>query len=450
VFLAAATATHWVFTGIFLLLLLGTGVILALLRRRGERRPWWGGPSARVLKLLGLLTIVGAVVFLLLPAPPDKLPPMLGSRGNLTRLGAYEVPAVFAIACLGLLLGLRRSDEGRRATVVLLGLWAAILPAAMVVSTVLPNQLKLFRVAPFALGGPILATVALVEIVRFGSDRLGRIGAVGASVILGAGLFLLAGSPTATFEEFSGVFISGRVEQGRVAGRYLATVAEPGRPVIFLTQAAPRLVDRAVRSGVPSWLIEDTWVFVGTPEDLAAREPMHDPLRRRLSRVSRRWWALAWVRPTAVFERDPIVIALGRPGGAAPPGPSDLAPGVSVIRGPEPTVIEPMAPLRFSWSDLIAATFLCLLALAAVGAGWARALLDVSASSVLLLAPALGAATLVVGGLVAGRVGIRLSGLAAIAIAIVIGLLGWTLFWLRRSVLPQHEASRGAGSHPST
>jgi hypothetical protein len=444
VFLAAAAATHWVFTGLFLSLLLATGVILALLPRHGEPRPWSASPSARVLKLVGLLTIVGVAVFVFLPAPPSRLPPMLGSRGNMTRLGAYEVPEVYAIACLGLFLGLRRFDEGRRATVVLLVLWAATLPVAIAVSSILPHQLKLFRIAPFALGAPILATVALIEIVRLGSDRLGRIGVVGASLVLGVGLFFLSGSPTATFEELSGAFISGRVEQGRVAGHYLAAVSKPGRPVIFTTQAAPRLVDRAVRSGVPSWLIEDTWVFVGTPDDLAARQPVDDPLRRHLSRISRRWWATAWSRPASIFERDPIVIALGRPGGAQPPGTSYLAPGVSVIRGPAPPVMEPPAPFRFSWAGLITATALCLLALAAVGAGWARALLDVSSSSALALAPALGAATLILGGLVAGRVGLPIAGPWAIGIATVLALLGWIVFGFRRSILPRHGAPTGA------
>jgi hypothetical protein len=430
--LAAATATHWVFTGLFLGLLLATGVILAVLSWRGERRSWSATPSARVLKLLALLAIVGVAVFLFLPAPPSRLPPLQGSRGNIARLGAYEVPLVLAIAGLGLILGLRRSDEGKRATVVLLGVWAATLPVAMVVSAILPHQLKLFRIAPFALGAPILATVALAELVRLGSDRLGRIGAAGASVVLAAGLFFLAGSPRATFEELSGAFISGRLEQGRVAGAYLAAVSEPGRPVIFTTGAAPRLVDRAVRSGVPPWLLEDTWVYVGTPGDLATREPVHDPFRHRLSRLSRRWWATAWSRPAAVFARDPIVIALSRPGGSAPAGPSDLAPGVSVVRGPEPPATERTVPFHFSWSGLLVATVLCLLTLTAVGSGWARGLLDVSVPSGLALSPALGAAVLVVGGLLAGRAGLPLSGPSAIAIATVLALLGWASVWLRR------------------
>jgi hypothetical protein len=452
-FFAAAAVTHWLFTVMFLVVVLGTGVAALLLRFRApreERMPWLTGPSARVLKLVGLLALVAVVVILLLPAPPGRVPSFLQTAsnrvpGNVRRLGAYELPLVFALAGLGLLLGLWRSDERRRVMTILLGLWGATFPVAMVASTFLPREMKLFRVAPFAIGASILAVVAIVGIVRVGIDRLGRAGALIGVAVLATGLFLLAGNPRATFEEGSGRFVSGRVAQGRAAGRYLSRVAEPGQPVIFLTKAAPRLVDRAVRSGVPPSMVLDTWVYVGTPEDLANEGPADDPDQRRLSRLSQRWWASAWPRPEDVFRRDPIVIELGRPGGAAPVRPTALAPGVSVIRGPTPPAIDLSAPFRFRWLDLIAATVLCLLVLSAVGAGWARALLEVSVSSALLLAPAVGAAILIIGGLVAGRVGLPLAGPAAIALAAALALLGWASFGLRRSSATRRGALRDAG-----
>lgn len=439
-FFAAAAVTHWLFTVLFLVVLLGTGVatsLLALRRSREDRGPWLDTPSARVLKLVGVLTLVAVVVILLLPSPPARLPSFLQTSGNelpgnVRRLGAYEVPLVLAIAALGLLFGLWRSDERRRVTTILLGLWAATLPVAIVVSMILPREMKLFRVAPFAVGAPILAVVALVGIVRLGSDRLGRVGAVVGLAVLAAGLFLVAGTPAATFEAPSGPFVSGRVAQARIAGHYLAAVAEPGRPVIFLTQAAPRLVDRAVRAGVPPFLIEDTWVYVGSPEDLATRGPVTDPHRGSLAKVSQRWWTSAWPRPDDVFRRDPIVIALARPVGPVPETPTDLAPGVSLVRGPEPPALDPPPRFRFAWRDLLTATALCLLALAGVGLGWARALLDVSVTSALALAPAAGAAALILGGLVADRLGVPLSGWAAIGFAAVLALLGWAVLGLRR------------------
>ena len=452
-FFAAAAVTHWLFTVMFLIVVLGTGVAAFLLRFRApreERTPWLASPSARVLKLVGLLALVAALVILLLPAPPSRVPSFLQTAsnrlpGNVRRLGAYELPLVFALAGLGLLLGLWRSDERRRMMAILLGVWGATFPVAMVASTILPREMKLFRVAPFAIGASILAVVALVGVVRVGIDRFGRVGAIVGIPVLATGLFLVAGTPRATFEASSGRFVAGRVIQDRVAGRYLARVAEPGQPVIFLTKAAPRLVDRAVRSGVPPSMVLDTWVYVGTPADLATGGPADDPDQRRLSRLSQRWWASAWPRPEDVLGRDPIVIQLGRPGGTAPARPTDLAPGVSVIRGPAPPALDPMAPIRFRWPDLIAATLLCLLVLSAVGAGWARALLEVSASSALLLAPVVGAAIVILGGLVADRVGVPLAGPAARGLAAALGLLGWASFALRRSIATRHGALRDAG-----
>jgi hypothetical protein len=442
-FLAAAAATHWVFTGLFLGLVLGTGVIIALLPRSGERGRWPGPPAVRILKLFGLLVVVGVVVFLVLPAPPNRLPPVLGEGGNVRRLGAYEIPLVFTVAGLGLIFGLRRSEEPRRSTVVLLGLWAATLPVAMIASEILPTQMKLFRVAPFALGAPLLATLALVGIVRLAKDRAGRLGAAGGALLLVAGLALLAGTPSAVFEEPSGVWISGRVAQGRIAGRYLALAGEPGRPVIFLTRTAPRLVDRAVRASVPAWLLEDTWVYVGTPKDLATRAPADDPGRRRLSRLSKRWWRTAWPRPADVFRRDPIVIALGTPVLPPPAKPSDLAPGISLIQGPELPSFVPPPRIHFTWYELLTATALCLVALGAVGAGWSRALFDVPLPSALALAPASGAAALILGGLVAGRAGAPLAGGTAFLLAVAMAGSGWVVFALRRRIA-RHQESPGS------
>jgi MFS family permease len=449
-FFASAALTHWLFTVLFLIVLLGAGVVSTLLRWRTEREGWWRGSSARILKLVGLLALVAAVVVLLLPSPPSRLPSFLQTSGNelpgnVRRLGAYELPLVLSLAGVGVLLGFWRSDDRKRTTMILLGLWAATLPTAIVVSTILPREMKLFRVAPFAVGAPLLAVVALVALVRIGTDRLGRVGAVVGSILLLVGLAFLVGTPAATFEAPSGPFVSGRVAQGRIAGRYLAAVAEPTQPVIFLTQAAPRLVDRAVRAGVPPSLVEDTWVYVGTAEDLDARAPVDDPARRSLSRVSRRWWRSAWPHPADVFDRDPIVIALARPVGPVPETPTDLAPGVSVIRGPAPPALDPVPRFRFEWADILVATALCLVVLAAVGLGWALALLEVTASSAVALAPASGAAALILGGLAADRLGISLDGPAGVGVTSVMALAGWALLVVRRRALADTEVPTGGG-----
>ena len=111
------------------------------------------------------------------------------------------------LAVLGFVLTFRRSDGTRRAALVLLGLWAATVPVAMAISAVLPTPIKLFRVAPFALGLPLLATLALVT-SRRKPRAAGPSGtAVGALILVG-GLLLTMGTPASSFNEGAGAAIT--------------------------------------------------------------------------------------------------------------------------------------------------------------------------------------------------------------------------------------------------
>ena len=307
VLFAAAAATHWVFAGLFLLLL--AGVALALLpgsltsHRAGAT--WTATPSGRLLRA-ALVAVAAAVVTLaILPALPHRLPPAIGDRGNLLRLDAYELALVLPLAALGFVLTFRRSDGSRRAALTLLGLWAATVPLAMLVSAVLPTPIKLFRVAPFALGIPALVTLFLVTIAKEAGSRWGRAGAVLGAVVLAGGLFWASGSSVSSFDEAAAASITERLTQARTAGRYLDGVSRAGRPVIFVTEGNPRLLDRVVRSAVPPDLIADTWVFVGRPSDLASAGPVDDPSRPRLTEVAQKWWAAAWPDPVPGVRSRP-------------------------------------------------------------------------------------------------------------------------------------------------
>jgi MFS family permease len=430
--LAAAAITHWFVTGLFLGLFLTTAAGLFLLPSssgpQGDHRS--PDPARRLLAVAGILGLTAVLALALIPALPDSLPGLAGGKGNPTRLSFYELPILLPLATLGLVVTLRSGrGTARLASGLLLGVWAAVVPAAMLASAIMSTPLKLFRVAPFALGVPVLATLALIGIARLSWRRFGPIGAlIGATVLIG-GLLWSAGSPIATFAEASGSLVSTKLEQTRTAGRYLAEVAEPGHPVIFVSVTDPRLIDRVARAGVPSRNIVDTWVFVGNLEDFEAQTPPSDPARPRLSAVAQRWWAASWPHPDDVFRRDPIVIQLTNPERSSPATRVELAPGTILIRGPEPgRWFEPAPPLRFSRFELLASTALALLVLAIVGGGWAGALLDVSAPSVVALAPASGAAALILGGLLADRLGVPLAGPPGAVVAAIVALLGWWLF----------------------
>jgi hypothetical protein len=453
VLFAAAAATHWVFAGLFLLLLVG--VALALVpgsltdHRRGVARA--ATPSGRLLRLGLVAVAAAAVTLLLLPALPHRLPPAIGDRGNLLRLGAYELPLVLPLAVMGFVLTFRRSDGSRRAALILLGLWAATVPVAMIVSAVLQTPIKLFRVAPFALGIPALVTLCLVTIVKGARSRFGRAGAVLGALVLAGGLLWSSGSSVSSFDEAAAASITERLTQARVAGRYLDGISRADRPVIFVTEGNPRLLDRVVRSTVPLDLIDDTWVFVGRPSDLAAAGPVDDPSRPRLTAIAQKWWVAAWPDPSPVFARDPIVIRI-RPAGRSEPGVSEenainLAPGVEVVHGPPPAAsFAPPAPIRATWSELLVATGLALVVLIVVGGGWTLSMLDVSGPAAFGFAPALGIAALILAGTAVSRLGLSLAAPGGSMIVLAAGGAGWLVFALSRTASARRTSAGAKGS----
>jgi hypothetical protein len=449
VLFAAAAATHWVFAGLFLLLLLGVAVALVPGSLRGRRAgtPWADTPSGRLLRVALVAAGAAVITLVLLPSLPHRVPPATGDRGNLLRLGAYELPVVLPLAVLGFALTFRRSDGSRRAALVLLGLWAATVPIAIAVSAVLPTPMKLFRVAPFALGIPALATLALVTITRAAADRLGRAGALLGALLLAGGLLWTSGSSVSSFDEGAAASITKRVTQARIAGRYLEGISHAGRPVIFLTQGNPRLLDRIARSVVPPDLITDTWVFVGRPHDLAAAGPVDDPSRPRLTALAQKWWAAAWPDPQRVLHRDPIVIQIGPPGQIEMEGVVELGPGVAVIDGPEPSpTFGPPPPFGAGWVDLLTATGLGLVVLTFAGGGWALSLLDGSRLAAFGLAPAFGVATLILCGTAASRIGVSLGGSGGIGVVLATATAGWISLLLARTASVGQRRAGAEGS----
>jgi hypothetical protein len=401
---AAAATTHWLFTGLFLLLLTGViAVVLgsSLVKRRAstEQAP---APAGRLFLVLGLAAAATVAGLVLLPALPTHLPPTTGEKGNLLRLGAYKLPLMLPLAAAGLLLGVRRDGATRRITILLMASWAATVPVALAVSSLLDTPLKLFRVAPFALGLPILATLGLVTLASRSHERLGRRGVLLGSFIVVGGLLLTMGSPASSFNDAGAGRVAEKMTQMRTAGRYLEGIPRRGRPVVFVTLGSPRLLDRVARSNVPVDMIANVWVFLGRPGDLSEGVPVSDPARPGLSERARAWSSLAWPTSYDVLEHDPIVIQITPPGKQAE-GATELTSGVAIIRGPNASPsFEPVAPDGFGWLELLTGTIVALVALVLVGGGWVGALLDVSRPAALGLAPVFGVAVLIVAGTIVG------------------------------------------------
>ena len=453
VLFAAATATHWIFAALFLFLLVAVVPLLLPASRRAVRSgtTWGATPAIRLVRIIFVMSVTAMVTLALLPDLPHRLPPLTDTGGKLARLAAYELSVLLPLAALGAVLTFRRSEGARRTTLALLGVWAVIVPIAMVVSPRLDTPIKLFRVAPFALGVPALTTLCFVTIAERVGSRLGRAGPFLGALFVAGGLVWVAGSPVSAFGEAQGALIADKMAQARSAGAYLDGVHRVGRPVIFLTVGAPRLLDRIVRSGVPPDLVDDTWVFVGQPADLERQAPIDDPERQRLSRSAQKWWRSAWPEPSQVFAREPIVIRI-LPTGQYNSGGAEnevvvLAPGVELVDGPAPSPsFEPAPPFREGWVELLLLTALALAVLGVTGGGWARTGLDISGLAALGIAPASGVAMLVLAGTAASRLGIPLRAPSGWLVVLVTATSGWIVFALGRGASRNRRATAAQGS----
>lgn len=448
--LAAAAVTHWLFTGLFVLLLIGLVAVLlgsSLVKRRSSTEQD-GLPRSTLLLVMSLATAAVIAALVLLPALPTHLPPATGEKGNLLRLGVYKLPLLLPLAAAGLVLGLLRRDGTLRGiTILLMGLWAATVPVALAISLFLETPLKLFRVAPFALGLPFLATLGFVTLASRSHERLRRGGAVLGSFIIVGGLLLTMGSPASSFNDAGAARVADKMTQMRTAGRYLEGIPREGRPVVFVTMGSPRLLDRVARASVPSDMIADVWIFLGRPGDVSEGVPVSDPGRPGLSERSRAWSSLAWPDAHDVLERDPIVLQITPPGTPAD-GATELTPGVAIVRGPDASPsFRPAAPQGSGWLDLLVRTSLATIVLALVGGGWSRALLDVSRPASLGLAPVFGVAVLIVAGTIVGRAGWPLGAPGGVVVLLLTTGAGWTLLAVQKGFFTTGGA-RPPGSPP--
>jgi hypothetical protein len=147
-----------------------------------------------------------------------------------------------------------------------------------------------------------------------------------------------------------------------------------------------------------------------------------------------------WPSVRAALDRHPIALMLrsldrGFDQAIAAHPDWQVSPDLAVVQGPAVASVAPVTdavptPLSPVQLGLVAAAFLLLLALA--GGGWAAALVDAGWLERAALAPAFGIATLVIGGVLADRLGVSLTGPAAEVVAAGVATAGWVWFGLRR------------------
>jgi hypothetical protein len=231
-------------------------------------------------------------------------------------------------------------------------------------------------------------------------------------------------------------------QQAREAGAYMQQLP-PSEAVVILV--GPRgssgpissdLKERTIRAALSPERQVPTHVYPGEPADLLAGRPspVTGPQAAAINRENRPFWEDV----LRVLPRNPPLLVLQQ---LAPAefhvattqlGAHQIAPGVALLRGHEPSpaiaVPPPLHPVPRSVVGLLEGAAIALL-LGTAGLGWAIWFLGSQARSltVVSLAPALGAGMVTLGALVTAKAGLHLSGPAGVVTLVVVAAAGGAL-----------------------
>lgn len=417
-----AAVIHWPFALITGGILLALAVVL-LPESVGA---WRAGtsplatPSARLGGLLAASAVAGVGVLALGFSTPDA--PSGWRRRVFTKLARHgpKFAALGPAAAVGAVALFFPKDRRRRRGLLLAAGWLATAGLAAGISVVYP--VPAHRILPFALGIPLLAAAGVTGIAALLSRaRPVALGWGAAAIVvvvaLGAGGFLARdrweGAPKGQGE---------MIAEAKSAGRYMRLIGGD-RPVIFTVNRPGRQGPlNIVRAALPADQIERAYVHVGRPEDLLAGRPTEGG-SKKLARNSVRHWE--GIEP--ILDRDPIVLELSAFNPRRELLGTPILPGINLVAGPRPPIgaLQSAPPLPTpSPLELAGTVAVIVLLLAAVGVGWAASLVPAGWLTRAALTPALGIAVLVVGGLLAARLGADGPG-HRLWLLILLVLFGW-------------------------
>jgi hypothetical protein len=270
---------------------------------------------------------------------------------------------------------------------------------------------------------------------RSGSPWPTALGA--AATLVAVGVLSIPGG-LAWYRHGPGVwFDRATLRESQTAAGYVQTL-RPGTPIVFLVGPfgdagllSVPLKERNIRAGLPVDREADMYLFVGDPDDLVAGRRTH--VSGPVDHATQRYWED--VR-TVLPEHPPVVVlqatGQGQFAAAITQGADLIAPGVALLQGPPPAsaVAEQPVPrpvprtlLGLLWGAVL------LSLLGAAGLGWARLIVGrgVPPEVRWSMAPAVGAGALILGGLVAVKLGVRLAGPGGVATYVVVTLAGAAL-----------------------
>jgi hypothetical protein len=190
----------------------------------------------------------------------------------------------------------------------------------------------------------------------------------------------------------------------------------------------PILAERSLRIGLPPDRQRDVHLFVGTLEDLMAGRQTPPP-NDRLDLSTRTYRRDV----SQVIRQAPVVVvleALSGPGStdARRLGGAQVGPGVLVLRAPSPPARLVEGPAQQAVASVPGSLWgLAIIVLLGIcGWGWTRVMLDrrASAHTLASMAPVVGAAVMILGGLVADKAGVPLRGGGGVATYVVLTMAG--------------------------
>jgi hypothetical protein len=457
--------THWVFGLYLAAVLVGFAVTLlpesiSLFRR--DRAAWYATPSGRVAAMaLGSAALGGGILLAIPGSQHVGSGKHQGFALKLTRqLPVYRLPFLLPAAGAGAALVAFGRDRMPRIRGLLLQLVWLVPIGAGAVLFARGGDIPIQRLLGFAFPLALLAAAGLVALCRL-ALWLPRpwpfVAFPVALTIAIAGMAWSADNAADALEEAQPMMEPTTYAVLRTAANYLVQV-EADAPVIVVVDGAEGTPSlgmlqsfRRIRAVVPGPLVSRTVVYLGDPEELLAGRKTERPLQPKFDHVAATYWS----RIGPYRGSDSIVLVLqpfdrnyGKVLHRHPEW--EIGPGVLLARGPAPTgdVAAGDLPSRPPTRDLAATTVVMVLLLVVCGIGWSVSLLRLGWVERVAFAPALGAASVTVFGLMIAQAGFAMRGASMVTAVILAAGGGWAILAARRLLASRRD--HGGEDDPAT
>ncbi len=460
--LAGSLLMHWPTGSVFAVVLALLALFLLPEAVAGMRRgqTLLGSGAARVTTIVAGGLAVGGLP--LLATPGANLPDQGTGRffrGNVQRLlPLYRLPVVLPVAAAGAVaLTVSEPRPPKRRALLLAVAWS--IPVVLAAVAYARGALiPLMRFLQVAFPIPLLGAAAVVGVIRLAA-RTGRVrvpvvaiasvlaaAAVGLAAVL-AHDAVAAARPSVTDTQLGPInAVAAFLEQDHPSSVTIVTDGDAGLPF------------RRVRMLAPAGMIQRIGVFHGSVGDLfeaaagppAPLDPDLQGTNEKRAQINADAVRRMRLPGAAALALRPFIHTYDRL--AQDPRNVEIADGVLVLRPgtPPPAVTQPAPLAPPTGRALIAASLASLLVLAAAGSGWSVLLLPRPWTLRAGLTPAIGLATLLVVGTLAGLGGLRTDHWRGLALATGTAVAGWAAVLLvrRDHARPRSRAGEPARTRP--